>query len=378
MTKARSDLLRKVQGLIDKADSADRLGNDHEADAFRSKADQLMIDYAVESYELAAAAAAQGVGVREEPEAREVSFANLPDDVYVPMSSLYGDLVRHCRCMHVDYASGNRRVVGYAGDLDYLEMLWTSLRLDLSHKLAPQPVPGDFGASIAALKAAGRDWQQIFKALRDVFPHEFPMGHATCDEHGERWSSRSEYNRNLKGSPADCAACQANGWHRYGLVYRGTVKLSKAYAAHCKRTGVPQVKDAPQVWARSFTEGYVEMVRHRLHEIAEGRDVSTGAGLVLAGRDEALKEALYAMRPGARPHPDDCDCEDRCHRPKCRERATCTRTACVEARKPVRRGRTRWVVMSPGAKAAGREAGKTADLSGRNGRVGAGVKGAIG
>jgi hypothetical protein len=373
----RTDTLRRVQGLIDSADSYESVGNFEAAATYRAKAEQLMVDYAIESFELAAAADAKDASIREEPEVRTISFEGVPYAVRQPLGDMFWQLVRHCRCVHSEYGHKSRAVIGYPADLDYLEMLYTSLRMDLSGKLVPHAVPGDLNASIAALKLAGRDWQGVFAALRDDFPGAFPDGHIPCDAHEMPYMWQRK-ERDYKGSLKDCDACQANEWAAK-LPYGGTVRLSKRYAAHCKRAGVPQVKDAPQVWARSFVDGYTERISERLRELAEGVSVSTAGGLVLAGRAEALKEFEFQLHPERRPHPAGCDC-DPCHLRRCKTRATCTRTVCERARKPVRRTRTtyRYVMTSGAAERAGRAAANTADLTGRGRRVGATVRGEIG
>lgn len=377
-TGKRNDLLRKVQGLIDTADSYEATGNAEAAQTYRQKADQLMTDYAVESFELSMAADAKGAKAGGVPEVRTFDFSASSHEVAGTLRSMFTSLVTHCRCMGVGYDKGNYqdyRVIGFAGDLDYLEMLYLSLRIDLSAKLVPQPEATDFSSSIASLKTAGRKWAQIYESLRDTFPDEFSECHRPCSTHAVSWYAMEE--RSYAGSEADCVDCQANPWAAGGSIpYKTKARLSKRYAAFCKRTGETQIKDAPQVWARSFVLGYVSEIRDRLQAIADGRDVSVGAGLVLAGRDDVLKEAFYELRPEARPHPDTCDC-DTCHRAKCRERITCQRTVCVEARKPIRASAYRYVTYSHQARTAGRQAGATADLSGRNSKV-TGAKGAIG
>lgn len=377
--KPRGDLLRKVQGLIDTADSLERGGNSAAAASYRAKADQLMTDYAVESFELAMAAEAKDARAGLVPEVRVFDLGDVPYEIQSTLGGMFHSLATHTRCMVVGGVEGNyraKRVIGFPVDLDYLEILFVSLRLDMSSKLAPQPVEGDFGASLAARKRAGDDWFTIFTKLRDAFPGEFADCHDPCVDHAVGWYAMRE--RSYAGSDPACAACQANGWVRYAdtFPYRAKARMSKRYATWCKANDEQQVKDAPQVWARSFVQGYTSEIRSRLAAMRDATQTSDSAALVLADRDAILREAFYELRPEARPHPLECEC-DSCHLRKCTQRATCKRECCVQARKPIPKSHYRYVTYSHRATQAGRAAGATADLTGRGRRVGGSPKGEI-
>lgn len=373
----RADTLRKVRGLIDTAVSFDSAGNHAAADSYRAKADELMLRYAIETFEIDQARDADTPRL-EVPEVRVFERTDEDYEVRKLSGSMFDALAKAARCKVAAHTWTEIRVVGYPTDLDYLDMMFTSLRLDLASKFAPGIVPGDYAASLGALRLAGRNWFEAYKTLRDHFPDKFTDCHEPCNAHAVGYYARQE--RTYAGSEADCAECQAGRWAG-SLPYRAKSRMSKTYATWCKATGTEQVRDAPAVWARSFSYGYTAEVRRRLMEMTKTATDAVGdaMALVLAGREEALDDLLYEEAPHLRPHPEDCECDSH-HYARCKVRATCGRSICVDMRKPVRGGggSFRQTVYSAGAMQAGRRAGATADLTGRGRRVSTTTKGAIG
>lgn len=323
----RSDTLRKVQALLDKANGTNF---DAERDAFLAKADALMAKYAIESFELEMAKPAQ---MREKPVVRDVTVSTAQDfQVRYQLESLFQALASHVGVLigATKYSSTNQRVfvcVGYESDLEYLQMLYVTIQMHLVGRMEPHK-DADLSdlENFTVLREAGLDYNRI----RDL------MG----------W-------RDGDGNIA---------------------KMRKAYKKQCAEEGRAHVEGAKgESYRLSFLTGYVRRIKARLEEMAQARVVaSDGKGLVLASRDGDIKETLWEAFPDQRPHPDDCQCEN-CHYIRCND-INCTRPACVEyrkmRRKPVRYRAPRQVKLDHQAYSMGTSIANSADLSGGRGKVG--------
>jgi hypothetical protein len=222
--------------------------------------------------------------------------------------------------------------VGYPADIDYLDMMFTSVRTHLSANISPKASRSlTEEQNIALLKEAGMKWQDVFYEMckAGFYP-------------------------------------ESNGvWaRRYG------VRFTKVYTDHCAREGKHRTYASPTVYRRSFLSGYTGEVRQRLYAMREHRKEEVeekGYGIVLANRADQIKDLLYELFPDKKPHPPECDC-DRCHSRKCHD-PNCTRRGCVAKRKPVRYSRVSDPVVDRAVIKKGRQVGATADLSGGRGHM---------
>jgi hypothetical protein len=116
-TDAESRMLHRIRALLAKAESTEY---PEEAEAFTSKAQQLMAQHSISAALLAA-----GAGSRDEPAARRIGI----DNPYEAPKALLLDAVTAAnRCRTVWSRSlGFSTVVGYEPDLDAVELLYTSL-----------------------------------------------------------------------------------------------------------------------------------------------------------------------------------------------------------------------------------------------------------
>jgi hypothetical protein len=326
----RDSILDRVRKLIDKANSTTFPA---EREAFLKKADEMMAIHAIEQFEIEMSRPSQG---RTKPVVHKFRMrgednASTSWDFDRSLFSLTLAFAHHCRLLvgGLTY-TGESVVVGYQSDVDYFDILRTTVMLDLAHKLDPQPdAAQSIGENVARMKEAGFQWDEIFRRFR---------------KHG------------MLAQYADQPFSKPIGLWMYGQ-----------YKKFCQETGRLQTRANPKQWMEDFSRGYVEEINARLREMrlsTEEAVAGTGKGLVLAGMEEELKEFYYDLFPDRRPHPADCQC-DTCHFRKC-EDSTCTRTRCVEARKPVRarKGAIRYRRVSDEARTAGRRAGSRADLSG--------------
>lgn len=323
----RNDTLRKVQALLDKANSTNF---DAERDTFLAKADALMAKYAIESFELDMAKPSHE---REKPVVKDIIVSSAQDwQISFQLDSLFQSLAKHIGVMvgARKYGTGQDRIyvcVGYSSDLDYLQMLYVSIQMHLVGRMEPRK---DSSLSDVENFTILREAGLSFDRIREV------MG----------W---------------------VNGDGQLG-------RAKKAYEKQCREQGRNHVKGAKgESYRLSFLTGYVRRIKVRLEEMHQARaEASDGKGLVLASRDGDIQEAFYDAFPDKRPHPDDCECET-CHYMRCND-TDCTRPRCVEynkqRRKPVRYRAPKQVRLDAQAYDMGTSVANSADLSGSRGKVG--------
>lgn len=344
----RQDILRKVRALVDKANGTQY---DAERDAFLAKADALMAAYAIEAFELEFAKPANA---RIKPVVADVPVPKTGDsDGDYDMRRIFQALASHCGVLFGKWNFGKDQtatVVGYEADVEYLELLTTNVALQLAATISPRPDPNlDTYTNVAVLKHAGLGWDRIYELMLPLEPAEFDL---VKREDGT-------YPPAYRGCP-----------------YNLAVKLSKGYTAWARRHGETRVTSNPKSYRANFRDGYMATLRSRIYDLTRAREkAGVGHEVVLAGREDALKEAFYDRFPERRPHPAECEC-DPCHVVKCND-PKCERERCKQARKPVRMGRTYYRAYDALASQAGRKAAANVDLSGGRRDVG-GTRGAIG
>lgn len=317
--KKKESILRKVRGLLDKANSTEFSA---ERDSFIAKADELMATYAIEAFEIEFAKSADE---RRKPELREFEYRVADRDIRDAITRLFYALAGHARCKIGYYGWASSKVVGYVQDLDYLDLLFTNISLHLSANLEPKNEAGlsEF-ENVLAMKEAGIDWPRVYK-LMDWDREEAPKRY-------KKW--KNQYKKFCVENNIDGRTFGHANNYRY-----------------------------------NFIQGYVSRINTRLAEMnRHNKQATSGKEMVLANMEESLSEALWEHFPELRPHPDTCEC-DGCHLMRCQD-GKCKRSICVSGRKPVRYRRTASVGgprVDYAARSAGSNVANTADLSsGRN------------
>lgn len=165
---SRSKLLRKVQGLLAKAESSPF---SEEAQTFREKADQLMTVHAIREFELYQS----GAKKRTEPIKRQIIVSDEGGLLKDELVSLFIAVTRHCNTYPVFWglnlgpkAKVTAQVVGYEEDIDYAETLYVSLRMSLARDMSPQyDEMKTLEQNVYKMKNAGMKWEQIATACGD-------------------------------------------------------------------------------------------------------------------------------------------------------------------------------------------------------------------
>jgi hypothetical protein len=212
-------------------------------------------------------------------------------------------------------------LIGMAHDLDYFDLLFTHLLLQMMDAMDPHPYEGEpLISALVRMKESGLKWGEIHRRLRNVglVPDE-------------PWSKKVASKMNFAGK----------------------------YTQHCREQGRDRTYVTPSVYRRSFVDGFRWSLATRLRNQVEQQGQHTGSNAI-ALRDIMIvvREAMWDLFPELRPHPDDCDC-DGCHEcddPKC-NRPNCK--AKRSKRVPAKPVTVRW---SRSAEQAGHAAGQRVEI----------------
>jgi len=291
----RESILRKVQALIARAESTEF---EHEREQCLRRADDMMAKYAIEEWE----ARQRGDTKALKPEMHQMEFSwYFRSPVNEQLWSLFCSIMSHCSCVIASQKlafDGDSReyrmpVFGLPSDLDYANMLFTSLYLQMVDKIQPKFDPKlSRPANVNRAKDSGMKW------VPDI--------------------------------------CNFVGWP----VEKSIIPLRKEYKEWCIANDIDPVYHVqPETHRRNYAWGFTYKIQERLREMRGEQEKATGS-LLPALRDakDIAREAMYDMFGDLRPHEKDCQCK-----------------ACKDKRKPVR-GRAdnrsvNWKSMAKGSQA---------------------------
>jgi Protein of unknown function (DUF2786) len=263
----RAKMLERVRALLAKADSTNF---PEEANTFRAKADALMTQYAIDQWQVDAATGA--ANARPEPEVRQVDFSwwsnghSLRDHLW----DLLWDVAAHCRCVVATrgYGSGHggsystMPVIGLPSDLDYMDMLFTHLMLQMQKEMAPQPNPTQtLGENALRMRQAGMGMREGKDSMAPLLWRAGMLPLTDQQQDKYRHVAPEDHWRTLPSSL------------QKSLVGR----VRRAINDEAKRTGQPVPTHVhPRVWHRSFGAGFVGEVRKRFAEMRRAQEAPTG------------------------------------------------------------------------------------------------------
>lgn len=243
MSGTKDKKLEQVRALLAKAESTEY---EAEADVFRAKADEIMTSYSIEQWQIDDAQDDVNRKGRE-PERRDVNIAwyhaQQYRHIYQDMWFLFGAVARHCRCKVVWWGGGGDTVpvLGLPSDLDYFDLLFTHLQLQLFNQIHPGVQDGDsYIEALVRMKEAGMKWEAIGEKLIAAGLMDGP------------------YTRNVG------------------------VRFTKEYTEHCEETGRERKYINPKTYQRSFTEGFRAQVVIRLDKQNKDAKRKGGTGMELA------------------------------------------------------------------------------------------------
>ena len=231
----KADMLRKVRALYAQAE-----GTTHpeEADAFRAKADQIMTAYAIMEWELD-----QTTGETHLPTNRKYDFGwywdhNLHETIRNELWQMFYSCASFARCKVITHDAHYERsghgwimVLGMESDLDYFDMVFTSLMIDMLGHMEPRPRADlPMIENLVIMKEAGMKWERIGGLLYAAGQLDDP------------------YTRNTG------------------------VRFTKLYTDYCNEHNRPRLYTSPAVYQRSFAGGFGNRVYVRITEMRNARD----------------------------------------------------------------------------------------------------------
>jgi hypothetical protein len=262
-----------------------------EAEAARTRADHLMTAYSIEQWE---AETPDRPGERPKPEIRWVSidwwYDTKDRDSAMALHLMWERVYRHCRCVIAFRGQGKDSahtwrempVVGLPSDLDWADQLFTSLMLQLGLNLSPAVDPnGDPGEQVYRQRQSGTDWPEITRRM-------FQAGLVTLTK-GEFKKLADKYPDHFNGmDPEDCdwEDIKNHDWDGFQGGVRESIKnrLANLNRKYVKANGLQGERNyvRPDIYQRSFTEGFSREVRLRLirmsDEFKRGYDSEHGSG----------------------------------------------------------------------------------------------------
>lgn len=236
----RTKLIARVQALLDKAAST---GFTAEAESFRAKADELMTKYIIEEHELRLAA---DPSEREAPTRATIFVASPGSPIGRQMATLAMAVADYCRCRILFHNLDSKRIDisawlwGFPTDIDYFNMIFTSLSMQMANEMEPKPDP----------------------ARSDVDNYEVLR---------------------MAGVPGARMA-EVTGWP--------LSKVKRVRAEWMKVHGTGNFAVAASTYVRSFAIGFTNEVRERLVALRhQAETTSTSTALVLADRSHEVDAA---------------------------------------------------------------------------------------
>lgn len=284
MTSAASDeMLRKIQALLDKADGTD-FGP--ERDTYRAKADEMMLKYSVEQYHLEEVRRARGEAVSLKPVTKDVivewhQFAQKTYDLLLSLGSAIG-----VRTLYRGWEHGWKvTLIGFEVDVRYVEMLWTTLRVQMLDMMEPKvDTSKSFDENVFALRQAGMNWMMVRQRMNEHVTVEWkPFYSYDMD-----WSDRELCTpRDEKERQNKHIVSQSGPWPYCCDSKSGTnTRLLSAYRRMCEAHGVdPAVIRSTDGYRNAWADSFGSRIRQRLMEKRGG---ATETGLVLARKSEEV------------------------------------------------------------------------------------------
>jgi hypothetical protein len=256
-----SDKGAQVRALLDTADSYEAEGNEQAAESYRAKAQQLMVKYRIDQEEAIAVDPAAA-----KPIQRDIVLAGYGSKYRQSYHTMWYWIMLHCEVeswAEYKYSDAGYQlvahVVGYAEDIEYAEMLFTSARLTFTDRLEPKLDPNASDQVNAyRLRASGMERIRVAEKM----------------------------------------------WGNTDKVF--LARVGRLYKAECEARGEEPLLSGRGVTGKAYREQYAEQfvvtLSGRLWQARQAASAS-GGGLVLHGRKERIKEAFYAFYPERKPAP---------------------------------------------------------------------------
>jgi hypothetical protein len=192
---------------------------------------------------------------------------------------LFHDVARHCRCVVAMRGYGESShggsyrtmpVIGLPSDLDYMYLMFTQLMVEMIRRIDPQVQPGEsLAEAVYRLRFAGLGWERLTQRVWDAGLAK-PL-------RGEHYTTRTYGGeREVITAETPFVKLPTDYWQR---VKKNLAVLNRKHVAE---HGLPRNYTKPEVYQRSFAEGFVREIARRLRAMREQREHRQTNGMELA------------------------------------------------------------------------------------------------
>jgi hypothetical protein len=297
MSEMQNPMLAKIQNLLNTYQSL--LKTEPEgAQSYLEKAEQLMQKYAIDAAMLAQATQLAG-GKVENPEKRPFTFMPSKDELGNQWYNLIIAVAKHYDCEFIGWTAGNGYLVGFPSNLNLVEMVYTSLRLQAISKLDPKPDRRkSFDENVYDMHEAGIKWRNIAFLMNQAYYEEKDLGRldrlGIPDDTDSTWSFRVNQ---------DSAGWQVVPWevNDKGVGKKDGGRLIRAAKRWAKKIDEPyRAVATPVTFRRSYAQGFLQEVRERFARLRKYREdqvrSTSGAELVLFDRNKLVTSTMEELK----------------------------------------------------------------------------------
>jgi hypothetical protein len=278
MTEANDKYTNKIRALLEKAESTEY---GPERDNLRAKAQELMIKWQVDEWQLDQARAARGESIVSKIVTKDIiSTSDFREKFLLMLCDLAGIMgAKNVIYSNYGHSEGKPamavKLVGYEIDLRFLEMLFASLMMEAATTLEAKPDPKiSFEENIFKLHEAGLNWERVRVLMNEA------------QENGAQW-------RRIPGAYAytDPITNKFVPGASDGGVMR------KAYKRYCEENGEEYhtVVNGKR-YRESYVHGFTSEIVTRFRATRRKAEVESGA-MVLYDRDKAVNDEFKRMFP---------------------------------------------------------------------------------
>lgn len=285
---AEDKILERVRNLLARAEHPNTPAP--EAELCQQQADKLMFKHAIDEAFLRAT---QSEKERKTPVKKEFQMVSEGTMEFWPeMRTVLGEVAyaNRCRAVVSNYAGGTITLVGFADDVAWTEMLFTSIYFSFVRQINPKWDSSlGYDANVYNFKVAGYKWADINNlAVRN--------GEETAEIMREgRYYSRETMR------------------YEDGLVGTGKIsgKMISAYKRHAKKIDDNNLVSSQNhdAYRRQFTSAFCNEIARRLRRLAAEQekeaDSIPGAALALVDSRKVVNEEFFNLFPQFRPETDE-------------------------------------------------------------------------
>lgn len=281
---AEEKVLELVRNLLARAEHPNTPGP--EAELCFKQADKLMFKHAINE---AFIRSTQSEKERKTPVRVDIKLASEGTMEFWPeMRTVLGEVAyaNRCRAVVSHYAGGQITLVGFAEDVSWTEMLFTSIYFSFVRQINPKWDQAlGYNANVYNFKVAGYKWSEINQIA-------VANGEETAEilRESRVWS-------------------YAKSTYETGMVGTGKIsgKMIGAYKRHAKEIGDTNLVSSQnhEAYRRQFTTAFCAHINRRLRDLADEQakdaDSIPGAALALVDTRKVVNEEFYNLFPQFRP-----------------------------------------------------------------------------